>query len=323
MGGLPFPWADGFSGVALAGVQFIVPRFFVMPQGDVQPMTVSDVSLFRLAASFVAGFAVVALVTTLADLFGEGPAGFLGGLPSTGPIGLLSIGITQSTEAAVKATTLFPLGFAVTFAFLLFYAFPARLRFWARMPLALGLWLLSAVAVSIWSPDDFALSVSVSAAVSLVVLYLRWRIRTERPRRLTISTGYLRVAMRGVLGGSVVAMAVILSAVAGPLVGGVFAAAPAVWSSSLYVTNRAQGVQFSRSLTWPFMQTGILTVIPYAIAARYFFSVAGVWWGTLLAYLCMSPFAYVAWRLTNERKNSADSPGPVTNERRLRKPVEL
>ena len=287
-----------------------------------QNLTLPDVSPLRLAASFVAGFAVVALVTSLADLFGEGPAGFLGGLPSTGPIGLLSIGITQSSMAAVQATTLFPLGFAVTFAFLLFYALPSKLKFWTRMSLALGLWLLAAVAVSIWSPDDFALSVSASAGMSLVVLYFRWRIPVERSKRVATATGYLRVLLRGTLGGSVVATAVILSAVAGPLVGGVFAAAPAVWSSSLYVTNRAQGVQFTRSLTWPFMQTGILTVIPYAIAARYFFSVTGVWWGTLLAYLCMSPFAFVAWWLTNQRRRSGDYPGLPSDERPPAKPVD-
>jgi hypothetical protein len=270
-------------------------------------MTVPDVSPIRLVVSFAAGFVVVALVTTLADLSGEGPAGFLGGLPSTGPVGLLFIGLTQSTSAAVQAATVFPLGFAATFAFLLFYAVPAGLKFWARMPLALGLWFLLALGFAAWSPDDFVLSVSVSATVAVVVFLLRWRIHTVRPERMNVTTSYIRVILRGILGGSVVATVVVLSAIAGPLVGGVFAAAPAVWSPSIYVTNRAHGVQFTRSLTWPFMQTGILTVIPYAVAARYFFSVFGVPWGTLLAYLCVSPFAYAAWRITNERKD----PGSV------------
>ena len=258
-----------------------------------------------MVAAFAGGFVVVSLVTTLADRFGEGPAGFLGGLPSTGPIGLLSIGVTQSTAAAVKATTIFPLGFATTFAFLLFYTYPEKLRFWQRMSLALGLWLLVATGVAVWSPDDFVLSVSVSAGASLVVLYLRWRIRTESPKRFATTTGHPRMILRGTLGGLVVTTAVILSSAAGPLVGGVFSAAPAVWSSSIYVTNRIQGVQFTRSLTWPFMLTGILTVIPYAVAARYLFTVAGVWWGTILAYLCMSPFAYAAWGLTNQKKSDA------------------
>jgi hypothetical protein len=267
-------------------------------------MAIPDVSPLRLVASFATGFVVVALVTTLADLYGEGPAGFLGGLPSTGPVGLLFIGLTQSTIAAVQATTVFPLGFAATFAFLLFYAAPARLKFWARMPLALGLWFLTAVGFALWSPDDFAISVSASAFVAIVVFLLRWRISMAKPGHTTAATtGSVRVILRGILGGLVVAAVVVLSAVAGPLVGGVFAAAPAVWSSSIYVTNRVRGVQFTRSLTWPFMQTGILTVIPYAVAAWYLFSIVGVLWGTLLAYLCMSPFAYAAWWVTNERKS--------------------
>jgi len=263
---------------------------------------------------------VVALVTTLADLFGEGPAGFLGGLPSTGPIGLLSIGVTQSANAAVQATTVFPLGFAVTFAFLLFYAFPSNLRFWARMSLALGFWLLAAVGVSIWSPDDFAVTVAVGGVAALLVLIIRWRIRIGSAKRRTTTFSYLRAVLRGMLGGSVVAVVVVLSAAAGPLVGGVFAAAPAVWSSSIYVAYRAHGVQFTRSLTWPFMQTGILTVIPYAVGARYFFSVAGVWWGTLLAYLSIAPFAYAAWWVTNRRRNGASAASPL--EMSLAKPAK-
>jgi accessory gene regulator protein AgrB len=108
-----------------------------------------------------------------------------------------------------------------------------------------------------------------------------------------------RTIARGLLGGSVVTAVVILSEVAGPLVGGVFAAAPAIWSSSLYVTYRTHGMEFSRSLTWNFMQTGIITIIPFAMAARYFFSATGIWLGTLLAYVAISPLAYLAWRLNN------------------------
>jgi uncharacterized membrane protein (GlpM family) len=260
---------------------------------------ISDLSLVRLAASFAAGFVIVAAVTTLADRFGEGPAGFIGGLPSTGPVGILSIGVTVSTQAAIEATTIFPLGVMLTLAFLLFYAYPPRMGFWGRMAFALGLWFLAAVAVAAWSPDDFAVSLGVGGVVSTAVFVARSRIATQKTRRLAASTGLGKTILRGVLGGSVVVVVVVLSETAGPLVGGVFAAAPAIWSSSLYVTNRAQGLEFSRSLTWAFMKTGILTTIPFAIAARYFFSVSGLWAGIVLAYLAISPLAYLAWRLAD------------------------
>jgi uncharacterized membrane protein (GlpM family) len=120
---------------------------------------ISSDFLLRLVASFAAGAGVVALVTTLADIYGEGQAGFIGGLPTSGAVNVLSIGLTQSTAAAVQATTLFPIGFASTFAFLLFYTFPGGLRFWTRMIFALGLWLPISAAVAVWSPNDFVFSV--------------------------------------------------------------------------------------------------------------------------------------------------------------------
>ncbi len=264
-------------------------------------MTIPDVLLVRLVASFVAGFAIVAIVTALADAFGAGPAGFVGGLPSTGAVGLLSIGLAQSPSAAIQATTLFPLAFSVTFAFLLFYTIPEREGFQARMVVALFLWFLASVAVAVWGLDDFALSLVGGIVVSLAVLLARNRVSTKKIDRVTSDFSWLRMTLRGALGGTVVVAVAILSLVSGPLVGGVFAAAPAIWSSSLYVTNRTQGMEFSRSLTKTFMQTGILTVIPYAVAARYFFSVFGIWLGTLLAYVVIAPLAYLAWRLANRK----------------------
>jgi hypothetical protein len=259
---------------------------------------VPDVFLFRLVASFAAGFAIVALVTTMADLSGEGPAGFVGGLPSTGAVGLLSIGLTQSTSAATQATTLFPLGFSVTFAFLLFYTIPKKSQFRIRMTVAIALWFLSALAVAIWGPSDFTISLLLSIFLSLGVLFARSKVVTSSPKRIPVRIGWTLTFLRGVLGGTVVATVVILSAVGGPLAGGVFAAAPAIWSSSLYVTARTQGVEFSRSLTMSFMRTGMLTIIPFTVAVRYFFSTSGIWLGTALAYLVITPLAYLAWRLS-------------------------
>lgn len=259
-------------------------------------MMVAVSVLLRLVASFMAGLVIVALVTTLADLLGEGPAGFVGGLPLTGPISILAIGATQSSSAAIQAVALFPLGFSVTFAFLLFYAAPKTLGFSARMPLALGLWFVTAACVALLAPGDFAVSVGSGGVIALAVLLVRSRISTSSGTRIETRPTRRGVLLRGALGGVVVVAVEVLSAASGPLVGGVFAAAPAIWSSSLYVTYRAQGLQFSRSLTWPFMQTGILTAIPYAVAAYFLFSALGIWVGTALAYVSISPLGYLAWR---------------------------
>lgn len=255
--------------------------------------------MLRLAVSFAAGFVIVAVVTTLADVYGEGPAGFIGGLPLTGPVSIVSIGVTQSPSAALQAIARFPLGICVTVVFLLFYAIPRRAQLCTRMAIALGLWFLMASFASALGPEDFATSVVISVVVSLGILFIRVKLPVARTELRPSKPSLERMISRGALGGFVVVVVVMISVVVGPSVGGVFAAAPAIWASSLYVISRARSVEFSRSLTLTFMQTGILTAIPYAIAAEYLLVASGIWLGTLFAYIAIAPFAYLAWRLAN------------------------
>jgi hypothetical protein len=270
--------------------------------------------LLRLLLAFGSGWLVVAVVTAVADAYGTGRAGFVGGLPSTGPVSLLFIGWSQSQAAAIQAAVGFPLGFSVTFAFLLFYALPPRGRFGLRMSVALLLWFSLATLVAVSGLNDFIISVGVSVvAASAVYLALRMIGIKDIPPVPTAFSA-TRMVWRGALGGCVVAGVVLLSALAGPLVGGVFAAAPAIWTSSLYVTNRVHGLEFSRSLAKSFITVGMLTIVPYGFAVRYLFIDVGVWWGTLLAYVAISPMVWLAWRLSSGRHRGLFPPGRVQDE---------
>lgn len=275
---------------------------------DVLPLT--GVFALHLVFAFASGWLVVAAVTTVADAKGTGRAGFLGGVPSTGAVSLLFIGWSQSQSAAVQATAVFPLAFSVTFAFLLFYSIPGRAAFGPRMAAAILLWFVLAAVVALSGFDSFPSTAVVAVLVSSGVFLAHRRLRIGDVRPARAGFDLERTVWRGALGGCVVTAVVVLSEAAGPLVGGAFAAAPAVWTSSLYVTSRAHGVQFSRSLTNSFMVTGILTVIPYGVAARLLFPVVGIWWGTLLSYVAMSPAAWLAWRLTRRRGEALAETGP-------------
>jgi hypothetical protein len=257
-----------------------------------------DLLPLRLLIGFCSGWLVVATVTSVADAYGAGRAGLVGGLPSTGPVSLLIIGATQSQSAAIQATTLLPLAWSVTFAFLLFYAIPKRMPFGRRILFALVSWFLGAILIVVSAPDNFTLSFAGGVAASLLVFFVHKRIGIKDAPRVPARFSIRRMILRGTLGGCAVAGVVTISALSGPLVAGVFAGVPAIWSSSLYVTTKAHNLEFSRSLTKSFMRTGILTILPYTVAARYFFSTVGVWFGTLLAYLVISPAALLAWKLT-------------------------
>ena len=269
---------------------------------------IPDLLPLRLLLAFGSGWLVVATVTSVADAYGAGRAGFVGGLPSTAVVSLLLIGATQSQNAAIEATTLLPLAFSVTFAFLLFYAIPKQMRFGRRMLVALVLWFLASVLVAVLAPASFTFTLTGGVATSSVVFFVHRRIGIEDVARVPSGFSVGRMFWRGALGGCVVSVVVAISALSGPLVAGAFAGVPAIWSSSLYATSRAHGVEFSRSLTKSFMRTGILTIIPYCVAARYLFSAVGIWWGTLFAYAVISPAAWLAWELTPGRGEAKRPP---------------
>ena len=260
-----------------------------------QPIVIPDLLPLRLLLAFGSGWLVVATVTSVADAYGAGRAGFVGGLPSTAVVSLLLIGATQSQNAAIQATTLLPLAFSITFAFLLFYAIPKRMRFGRWMLVALILWFLASMLVAVLAPDSFTFSLAGSVAAPLIIFFVHKRIGIDDAPRVSLGFSVRRMIWRGALGGGVVSVVVTTSALSGPLVAGAIAGVPAIRSSSLYATSRAHGVGFSRSLTKSFMRTGILTIIPYCVAARYLFSAVGIWWGTLFAYVVISPAAWLAW----------------------------
>jgi len=257
---------------------------------------VSDILIVHIALGFITGGLVVAGVTAVADEYGASRGGFAGGLPTTGPVGLFFIGWSQSVGAAVQATSVFPMGFAITFTFLLFYALPARTSFWPRMAIALLLWLIISAAFAASGFGDFELCLAAAVLIVIVVFALRRRVGIGDVSGRPVKFAWSHFGLRVVIGGTVVATVVVLTQLAGPLVGGIFSAAPAVWTSTLFVADRTHGVQFTRSLTGSFMKTSMLTVMPYGVAARYFFPVAGIWWGTLFAFAVVSPAAYLAWK---------------------------
>jgi hypothetical protein len=275
-----------------------------------QPSVIPELLPLRLVLGFCSGWLVIATVTSVADAYGAGPAGLVGGLPSTGPVSLLIIGVTQSQSAAVQATTLLPLAWTVTFAFLFLYAIPKRMRFGQRITIALASWFLGSILIALLAPDNFVLSLAGGVAASSLIFLLHRRIGIKDAPRVPTRFNVGRMIWRGMLGGCAVAGVVTISTLSGPLVAGVFAGVPAIWASSLYVTNKAHNLEFSRSLTGSFMRTGILTILPYTVAARYFFSAVGIWFGTLLAYLVISPAALLAWELTRRKREVGFEIGP-------------
>ena len=79
------------------------------------------------------------------------------------------------------------------------------------------------------------------------------------------------------------------------MLGGIAAAFPAVFTSTLVILNRSRGTEFSRSVTKPLVLSGILTIIPFCVAVRYLYPSFGIWLGTVVSYALVIPLAVLSY----------------------------
>ena len=264
--------------------------------------------LIRLLLAFAVGSLWVTAITIFADRKGSVFGGILGGIPSTAAFSFFFIGINQSPAAAVHATAVFPLAFAVTSAYLFFYAFFTQKGFIRGISISLLIWFTISGLIVISGFNDFAVSLDGGVVISFLTYFgfaKRLKLENFKPeKKLYTIQG---IALRGIGAGSLVALSVLLSQVGGSVLGGIAAAFPAVFTSTLIILNRTKGLEFSRSITKPFVFSSILTVIPYCVAVRYFYPTLGVWVGTLVSYILVVPLAILSYYAAKPEKDSKNS----------------
>ncbi len=239
-----------------------------------------------MSLSFIVGSLWVFLTTLLADRFGSKIGGFIGGLPSTAAVSFFFIGLTQSPIFAAQATTVFPMSYAFTGLFLVLYALFWRHGFIVTLSGSLSVWFLLSACVVLLDVDSYVLSVGFYMVVLILAVYtLEFRLKIPSIGKEDIHYSVPQYAIRAVFGGFIVALAVFLSHIGGPVFGGIFSAFPAVFISILIINYRSRGMEFSRAMTKPLLVTGMVSIFFYSVGVRYFYPSFGLWWGTFGAYV--------------------------------------
>jgi len=253
----------------------------------------ADFFLLKLLFAFVVGSAIVTLSTVAADKFGSKIGGFIGGLPSTVAITLFFIGFVQTPQVASEATNIIPLVVGFNGLFLVIYAVLARRGFALALAGALLVWFFLSLLSVILDIQNFWFSFAVFlmlliGSYSFLEKKLRLRSSGKMDARITAS----HVAFRALFSGSIITAGVYLSKVGGIIWGGILAPFPAVFISTLVITWKSRGVEFSRMVTKSLLISGMVNTVAFAVAARYFFLLSGLVLGTILAYAVSAISAY-------------------------------
>ncbi|MBL7086061.1 MAG: DUF3147 family protein, partial [Candidatus Cloacimonetes bacterium] len=202
--------------------------------------------LLKLLLSFFLGGVWITFATIIAERFGSKLGGVIAGIPSTIIISLFFIGWTQSPIIASKATTVVPIIMGIDALFVVVYALLRNRNFYIALGGALLFWAVSSFILALIEFDSFLFSLIgfvVFVVISYYILEKRYSFPSESPKYTKYTLPLL--AIRGILSGSIIAFAVLMAKIAGPLVGGMFSAFPAVMLSTMIITYYSHGTNFS------------------------------------------------------------------------------
>jgi len=259
---------------------------------------------FKVAISALVGGGWVAATTVLAQRFGSKAGGIIAGIPSVLLVALLFIGVAKGEEAVVAATTIIPASLGTLSGLMATYAVLARRGLAVALLAALFVWTaFQCLLVSI-SPIPFAWSLSIAGvALGLGILIFEFVLKvpsvagvSRLPAAPHAPPAANPVALRAILGSLVVASAILAAEFSGPLLGGILSAFPAMVLTTLFLSYRQLGCEFSRAIAKTHMIGGIINCCVYTCAVRYFYLPLGLVGGTIAAYaVVLVTSAVVYW----------------------------
>lgn len=241
--------------------------------------------LVKLALSFLIGGFWIIVVTIVADKLGSKIGGLISGLPSTIMFGLFFIGWTQGPAVAVQATTITPIIAGLSGLFLTCYTFLVKKNFWLSIITSIAVWLILSFTLIRIHFDNFPLALVgylLLVAANYWVMEKILKIKSIKGKKVKYTK--LLILSRGMVGGMVVALAVFLGKVGGPIWGGTFSMFPAMFISTIFITYYTHGPDFSAATIKSAMISASSTVL-YSMSVRFTYLNFGLVFGTLVSTL--------------------------------------
>jgi hypothetical protein len=242
-----------------------------------------QIFLTKLLISFLVGGCWVVMATVLADMFGPKFGGLIAGLPSTVMFGLFFLAWTQTPAAAVQATTIIPMIGGINSIFLLIYVILVKKNVWLALFSSFFVWTLCSFLLVFFHFNNLAMALIVYLVLLVTSFYLmehKLQVQTVRGKKIVYTP--MVIILRALVSGFIVAMTVYIAKIGGPILGGMSAAFPAMFTSTMLVTYFAHGAEFSAA-TVKSSLIGSVSVIVYALIVRYAYVPLGIVLGTLMA----------------------------------------
>lgn len=239
--------------------------------------------LLQTLVPFILSALVVVLITVVAERFGTKIGGILGTLPSTIVIAFLFIALTNSIEFAVSSVSIVPAEMGINLVFLMLFAILAKKSFKIAVIGSLSIWAILSTLLFYSNLTILPIAISIYIIALIATFFiLENGIKISSIGRRHVQYSALKILMRGLVAGIVIAVSVVLSNLSA-ILSGIFSVFPAIFLSTMIISYREHGPDFVGGMAKS-MIFGTPSVTSYAVAIYYLYPRIGIIWGSIYAY---------------------------------------
>jgi hypothetical protein len=239
--------------------------------------------MLAVVLSFVITALWVTVATVVAERWGTKVGAVVATLPSSAVVAFYFIAMEQGVDFAARAAIVIPAEMGINVVFLGLFVTLSRRGLPVSLGGALGGWTILSAVLYASDLDDLLLSWLVFVAmIAGVTAWLRTSHRfSQQPgRHISYTPGEL--AFRGVFAGLMISVSVVGAAVAGPVVAGILAVFPAIFTSTMVILYLRQGREFTGAVG-TIMVVSSTNVVVYTTAVHLTYPVWGLASGTMVA----------------------------------------
>jgi hypothetical protein len=239
---------------------------------------------FEFLIPFITAAAAVIIITVVAERYGTKKGGIFGTIPSTIMIAYLFITYNKGIQVATESVAVVPAEMGVNVVFLLLFTIFAYRSLTTALTVSLTVWTTLSLLLLLFNLENLLTSFLIFlAGFAIAMLVLEWKKKTQSTGRVQTCYTPLRISLRGLFAGIVIGIAVLLSNV-GAVLSGILSAFPVIFLSTMIITMRVQGPDFTAGMAKS-MVFGSPSVVCYSIAIFFFYPSYGILIGTIGAFI--------------------------------------
>ncbi|MFH1101468.1 MAG: DUF3147 family protein [Methanobacteriota archaeon] len=252
--------------------------------------------LIQSVISFILSAVIVILVTIIAERYGTKTGGIIGTLPSTLPIALIFIGLNQGDHFAAQVATVVPAEMGINLVFLFIFALLASRSLILAIAGSFTIWTVLSLGLYFLNTNLLIVSLIIFI-IALLTTFITMEYKKKIPSTSQVQVHYtpLKILLRGLLAGIVIAIAVSLSQI-DAILSGMISVFPVIFFSTMLISVREHGPGFAASLAKT-MILGSITVVTYAILCSILYPCIGLLWGTITAFIVSLGVAFILFLL--------------------------